>query len=222
MSAPPSTMHAHQPALRPALRGAMHRSSVPVAIFLTVLLAVRAPTAGTRAAVIFYGVCVVAMFTISGVYHLPSLFTRDRRVLKRLDHAAILLATAGTCTAVIVLATDGVTRVVMLALIWAVAAAGAAIRMVWLDGPPAAVGTVYLVSGWMALGFLPSLAKALSAVEIVLLFAGGVLYTVGAVVFALKRPNPWPSTFGYHEVFHAFVVAAAFCHWLSIYLLAGG
>jgi hemolysin III len=191
-----------------------------VAICLTVLLAVRAPTAGTRTAVIVYGVCVVAMLTISGVYHLPGLFTRDRRMLKRLDHAAILLATAGTYTAVIVLATNGVTRTVMLALVWTVAAAGVAVRMVWLDGPPGAVGSVYIVTGWMAVAYLPGFVRALSPLEIGLLVAGGVLYTVGAVVFALKRPNPWPSTFGYHEVFHAFVVVAAFCHWLSIYLLA--
>jgi hemolysin III len=207
--------------LRPALRGAIHRSSVPVAICLTILLAARAQTAGGRAGVIVYGACVVTMLTISGVYHLPSLWTRNRRLLKRLDHAAILVATAGTYTAVVVLGMAGTTQVVMLVLIWVVAGVGVAIRMAWLDGPRIAVGAVYLAVGWFALVNPPALARATSDVELALLAAGGVLYSLGAVTFAIKRPNPWPSVFGYHEVFHTLVVAAAFCHWLSIYLMAG-
>jgi hemolysin III len=217
-----STFDGEGQALRPALRGAMHRSSVPVAICLTVFLAVRAPTAGTRAVVIIYGVCVVAMLTISGIYHLPSLWESSRRrLLKRLDHAAILVATAGTYTAVIALGMTGTTRLVMLILVWVVAAAGVALRMAWLDGPRVAVGAVYLVVGWFALVHPPAFARALSTAEIVLLVIGGLLYTGGAVVFSLQRPNPWPATFGYHEVFHTCVVAAAFCHWVSVYLMVG-
>ncbi len=207
-------------ALRPALRGAIHRSSVPVAVCLTVFLAARAPTPGTRAVVIVYGACVVTMLTISGIYHLPSLWESSRRrLLKRLDHAAILVATAGTYTAVVALGMSGATRAVMLVLVWMLAAAGVAIRMVWLDAPRVAVGSVYLAVGWFALVQLPAFARAFSDVEIALLVAGGLLYTVGAVVFGLHRPNPWPSTFGYHEIFHACVVAAAFCHWMSVYLM---
>lgn len=206
--------------LRPALRGAIHRSSVPVAVCLTVFLALRAPTAGGRAGVIVYGACVVTMLTVSGIYHLPSLWTHNRRLLKRLDHAAILAATAGTYTAVVVLGMAGTTQVVMLVLIWIVAAVGVAIRMAWLDGPRIAVGAVYLGVGWFALVNPPALARATSDVELALLAAGGVLYSLGAVTFAVKRPNPWPAVFGYHEVFHTLVVAAAFCHWLSIYLMA--
>jgi hemolysin III len=208
--------------LRPALRGAMHRSSVPVAICLTIFLATRATTAGSRAVVIVYGACVVSMLTISGIYHLPSLWESSRRrLLKRLDHAAILVATAGTYTAVIALGMTGATRVVMLVLVWIVAAVGVAVRMAWLDGPRVAVGTVYVAVGWFALVHPPAFARALSSAEITLLVAGGLLYTVGAVVFSLRRPNPWPATFGYHEVFHACVVAAAFCHWVSVYLMVG-
>ena len=208
--------------LRPALRGALHRSSVPVAICLTVFLAAHASTAGSRAAVIVYGSCVVTMLTISGIYHLPSLWNSNRRrLLKRLDHSAILVATAGTYTAVIVLGMTGSTRVVMLVLVWIVAAVGVALRMAWLDGPRIAVGSVYLAVGWFALVHPPAFARALNTAEIALLVAGGLLYSVGAVVFALQRPNPWPATFGYHEVFHVCVVAAAFCHWVSVYLMVG-
>jgi hemolysin III len=206
--------------LRPALRGAMHRSAVPVAVCLAVLLAVRAPSGQARAAVIVYGSCVIAMLTVSGVYHLPSLFDRNRALLRRFDHSTILLAIAGTYTGVVVLSMSGVTEVVLLALAWAVAAAGIAVRMVWFEGPPVLVGVVYIAAGWLALVHPGAFVRALDARELALLVAGGMLYTAGAAVFALQRPNPWPSTFGYHEIFHACVVAAAFCHWLTIYLLA--
>ncbi len=206
--------------LRPALRGAIHRSSVPVAVCLAVLLAVRAPTAGTRAAAIIYGVCVVAMLTVSGVYHLPSLFTRDRRFLRRLDHATILIAIAGTYTGVIVLGMSGATRSVLLALVWTIAVVGIVLRMVWFEGPTILGAVVYLGTGWFLVVHPVAFLQALDGVELALLVAGGLLYTAGAVIFARGRPNPWPTTFGFHEVWHACVVAAAFCHWVSIYLLA--
>jgi hemolysin III len=206
--------------LRPALRGAIHRSSVPVAICLTVLLAVRAPSAGTRAAAIVYGVCVVAMLTVSGIYHLPSLFSRDRRFLRRLDHATILVAIAGTYTGVIVLGMSGATQVVLLALVWTIAVTGIVLRMVWFDGPTALGAVIYLGFGWFLVVHPVAFVQALSGPELALLAAGGLLYTAGAIIFAVGRPNPWPATFGFHEVWHTCVVAAAFCHWLSIYLLA--
>jgi hemolysin III len=207
------------PVLRPALRGAMHRSSVPVAICLTVLLAVRAPTGSALAAVIVYGVCVVAMLTVSGVYHLPSLFTRDRRVLRRLDHSTILLAIAGTYTGVIALAMSGTTAAVLLAVVWSTAGVGIVVRMVWFEAAVAGA-VVYLGCGWLALVHPTAFVQALSPGELSLLAAGGLLYTAGAVIFTLKRPDPWPATFGYHEVWHACVVAAALCHWVAVYLLA--
>jgi hemolysin III len=206
--------------LRPALRGAMHRSAVPVAICLTVLVAGRASTGSARAAVIVYGVCVVAMLTVSGVYHLPSLFSRDRRLLRRLDHSTILLAIAGTYTGVIALAMSGSTAAMLLIVVWATAVVGIVVRMVWFDA--AVLGAVvYLGTGWLALVHPTAFVSSLSAVELSLLAAGGLLYTTGAVAFAFQRPNPWPATFGFHEVWHACVVAAALCHWIAVYLLAG-
>jgi hemolysin III len=205
--------------LRPALRGALHRSSVPVAVCLTVVLAARASTPGTRAAAVVYGVCVVAMLTVSGVYHLPSLFHRDRRVLRRLDHSTIVVAIAGTYTGVIAIGMDGGTRVSLLALVWAMAALGIVARMLWFDAQVLA-GAVYFGLGWFGAVHPTAFLDALDSTELAFLVTGGLLYTVGAVLFALKRPNPWPATFGYHEVWHVFVVAAALCHWTSVYLLA--
>jgi hemolysin III len=215
-----AVLDAQAPSLRPALRGALHRAAVPVAICLTVVLAVRAPTAGSRVAAIIYGVCLVAMLTVSGIYHLPSLFDRDRRLLQRLDHSTILVATAGTYTGVIAIGMSGSTRIVMLVLVWLTAVVGIVVRMLWFH-VRALAAVVYLGLGWLVIANPTAFLRALDGAELGFLAAGGVLYTIGAVLFAVRRPNPWPATFGYHEVWHAFVVSAALCHWVSVYLLAG-
>ncbi len=206
--------------LRPSLRGAMHRWSVPVAITLTVLLAVRAGSGADRAAAIVYGICVTGMLATSGVYHAARFAGRERRFLRRLDHSMILVGISGTYTAVIVLALSGTTEVVLLTIAWSLAIIGVTIRMRWLDAPSGLVAAVYLVAGWQMLIDLPAYEAAITAGELSLLAVGGGLYTVGAVIYALKRPNPWPAVFGYHEVFHTLVVAAALCHWVAVWLIA--
>jgi hemolysin III len=207
--------------VRPALRGSLHRWSAPVAVVLSVLVAVRAPTGGTRAAVIVYGSCVTAMLALSGTYHARRLFERQRRLMRRLDHAAIFAAIAGTYTAVIVLALDGATRVVLLVLAWVIGGFGIGIRMLWFDAPSPVIAAVYVAAGWMVLLDVAAYVQALTGAELVWLAVGGGLYTLGAVAFALKRPNPWPAVFGYHEVFHTAVIAAALAHWFAVYSLAG-
>ena len=208
-------------ALRPALRGTLHRWSVPVAIALTAVLAVRVDTGGQLAAVLVYGACITSMLAVSGTYHARRLAHRERRFLRRLDHTMILVGTAGTYTAVIVLALDGTTRVVLLVVAWSFVVVGAAIRMLWLDAPPVLIALVYLVAGWQILLDIPAYTAALDAAELTMLAVGGGLYSVGAIVYARKRPNPWPAVFGFHEVFHSFVVAAAACHWVAVLLLTG-
>ena len=207
------------PVVRPALRGSMHRASVPVAIVLSIILVLRVDTAGQRVAMVVYGTCVTAMLAVSGTYHARRLAHRERRLLRRLDHTMILVGTAGTYTAVITLAFDGATRVVLLIVAWACVVVGGAIRMLWLDAPAALIALVYLVAGWQVLLDIPAYLEALDAAELTMLAVGGGLYSVGAVVYALKRPNPWPAVFGFHEVFHTFVVLAAACHWVSVLLL---
>ena len=205
--------------LRPALRGTMHRWSVPAAVALTVIVAVRVDTGGQLAAMVVYGLAVTAMLAVSGTYHARRLAHRERRFLRRLDHTMILVGTAGTYTAVIVLALDGATRVVLLVVAWSFVLVGGAIRMLWLEAPPGLIALVYLVAGWQILLDIPAYSAALDAAELTMLAVGGGLYTVGAVVYALKRPNPWPAVFGFHEVFHTFVVLGAACHWVSVLLL---
>lgn len=207
--------------LRPSLRGTLHRWSVPVAITLTVLLSVRASGAEDRAAALVYGLGVTAMLASSGVYHSARFAAGDRRFLRRLDHSMILVGISGTYTAVIVLALDGAEQVVLLAVAWGLAIVGVTIRMRWLDAPSGLVAAVYLFAGWQMMFDLPAYEAGLTAAELSLLAVGGGLYTVGAIIYACKRPNPWPAVFGYHEVFHTLVVAAALCHWVAIWLLAG-
>ncbi len=206
-------------ALRPALRGSMHRWSVPVAIALTVIVAVRVDTGGQLAAMIIYGVCVTAMLAVSGTYHARRLAHRERRFLRRLDHTMILVGIAGTYTAVITLAFDGTTRVVLLVIAWSFVVVGGAIRMLWLDAPAGLIAAVYLVAGWQALLDIPAYVDALDAAELTMIAVGGGLYSVGAIIYSLKRPNPWPAVFGFHEVFHTCVVLGAACHWVAVLLL---
>ena len=209
------------PVVRPALRGSVHRAAVPVAVVLTLVLVARTEGAGERAAVIVYGASVTGMLAVSGTYHLRRLWHRERRLLRRVDHTMILVATAGTYTAVIVLALDGTTRVVLLVVAWALVLVGAAIRMLWLDAPSGLVALVYVVAGWQMLLDVPAYVGALSTAELVMLAVGGACYSVGAGVYAAHRPDPWPAVFGYHEVFHALVVLGALCHWVAVALLVG-
>lgn len=205
--------------LRPWLRGSFHRWGVPVAIVLTVVLALRAHTGGERATVIVYGICLSLMLSSSGLLHARRYSHRPRRFLRRLDHAMIHVGIAGTYTAVMVLALDGATRIVLLIVAWTLAVLGVAARMIWMDARRGLIAAVYLVAGWQLMLDLPAYMDGMSSVELGLLAVGGLLYTIGAVLFALRRPDPWPRVYGYHEVWHTFVVAAAFLHWLSIYLL---
>jgi hemolysin III len=204
---------------RPALRGSLHRGSVPVAIALTVVLALRAGAGGRVASVVLYGACVTAMLAVSGTYHARRFAHRQRQLLRRLDHAMILVATAGTYTAVIVLAIGGATRVVLLALAWALVISGVAVRMLWLEAPRVVVALVYLVAGWQVLVALPVYTAALDGAELTMLAVGGLCYSVGAVVYACRRPDPWPTVFGHHEVFHALVIGGAACQWVAVLLL---
>lgn len=206
-------------ALRPSLRGSLHRWSAPIAVLLTAWLAAGPQSGGSRAAVIVYGACVVVMLTASGVYHMARWSPPVKHTLRRVDHAAILLAIGGTYTGVIATSMSGPTRTGMLVLTWAVAAIGVGLRVFWFHAPGFVLALVYIGFGWMLMVRPGAFLDALTVGELAWLAAGGLAYTAGAVFFAAKRPNPWPRTFGYHEVWHTFVVTAAFCHFVAIALI---
>jgi hemolysin III len=205
------------PQARPLLRGKLHAAAV-------VLLAASAPwlwsvaeTGATRSAIVVYLLGVGAMLAVSAIYHVPEWGEAAKRGLRRADHSAIFLCIAGTYTPLLVVATDGWFRTTMLVAIWAGAIAGIAIANIWIHARPWVVATPYVVLGWVSVLLLPALLR-LSSVVTGLVIAGGVAYTLGAVVYARKRPDPWPRVFGFHELFHALTIIAVAAHWMSVWL----
>ncbi|MFP4634982.1 MAG: PAQR family membrane homeostasis protein TrhA [Nitriliruptoraceae bacterium] len=202
---------------RPLLRGKLHAAAV-------VLLAASAPwlwsiaeRGAPRLTVVVYLLGVGAMLAVSAVYHVPEWGESAKRALRRADHSAIFLGIAGTYTPLLLVATDGWFQTTMLAAIWAGAAAGIAIANIWIHARPWVVATPYVVLGWVSVLLLPALLR-LSTTVTGLVIAGGVAYTLGAVVYARKRPDPWPRVFGFHELFHALTVVAVATHWTSVSL----
>ncbi len=203
----------------PQFRGTLHRWSVPFAVAMSVWLVARARGADVKAGMAVYGICIVTMLTVSGVYHLPRLSSALRTALRRADHSTILLAIAGSYTGVIVAGMSGTTRLVLLVGTWAVAAVCIGLRLFWFDCPAYVLGLVYVGAGWSVLLNPGAYLRALDGAEIAMLVSGGMLYLIGALTLGLRWPDPWPRTFGYHEVFHTFVVLAALCHWGGLFLL---
>jgi hemolysin III len=207
--------------VRPRWRGVIHRwAAVSLAPVFAVLVWA-APDAPSASAVTIHGLGVVGMLAVSATYHSGRLSPATTQVFKRIDHATILLAIAGTYTAVTVLALDGADQARMLWIVGVGAAAGVAVRMAWLDAPYPLTAAVYLVVGWSALADLPAYAAGTTAVELALVVAGGLVYTAAGVVYALHRPVLAPATFGYHELFHALTVVGAACHVAAVALLLG-
>jgi hemolysin III len=204
------------PEVRPRWRGLIHRAAAAVAVPAFIVLVVLAPSAGDRLAVAIYGAGVTTMLGVSAVYHSGRLSPRATQVFKRIDHSTILLAIGGSYTAVTVLSLTGTERTVMLVVVWVATAVGIVIRMSWLDAPYPVVAVVYLVVGWIALVDIPGYVAAMSAFQLIMIVVGGLLYTGGGVVYAVHRPNPVPGVFGYHEVFHALVVAGATAHYVAV------
>jgi hemolysin III len=204
------------PPRRPVLRGWLHLAGlVAVAVAGPILIA-HARSAGAAAALTVYVCSIAALFGVSAAFHRVRWSPVARRRMRRADHATIFIGIAGTYTAVGGLALGGWSRVFILCLVWAGAVGGITLRQVWLEAPKWAVAVPYVVVGWSALAVLPELVHSLGGLGFGLLLAGGAFYTLGAVVYALRRPDPWPAVFGYHEIFHACTIAGAALHFVVI------
>ncbi len=199
--------------VKPRLRGWLHLGAIPVAAVLCLALLVVAPTTGARAALAVYTVTSVLLFAVSALYHRGSWSRGMDAFLRRLDHANIFLIIAGTYTPFAVLLLPPAQARVLLAVVWSGAIAGVLFRLFWLHAPRWAYVAAYVALGWVAGFFVVDIVRAGGAAILVLLVLGGLLYTVGAVVYATRKPDPSPRWFGYHEVFHACTVAA----WLAMY-----
>jgi hemolysin III len=201
---------------RPRMRGLLHHASFDITLVLGTLLVVSARGSLATAAVATYAGSVCGMFGVSALYHRVAWRPCVRRWLQRLDHAVIFLLIAGTYTPVLLLKTPRPFGAALLGVVWGLALTGVVVRMVWLDAPERLVGAVYLGLGWLGVIALPVLWPRVGFVGVCLIVAGGVLYTLGALVYHRRWPDPTPAVFGFHEVFHAFVCAAVACHYVAI------
>jgi hemolysin III len=197
-------------AARPLWRGRSHAYAFFAAVLGAVLLVAFAPDGRARLALSIYGVTVAGLFGVSALYHrIPWRSASARAWMRRADHAMIFLLIAGTYTPFAVLVLHGTLATVILITVWAGALGGIILKLGWIDAPKWLAALFYVALGWVAVAAFPGLLKHAGVGSTILVALGGVLYTIGAVVYATRRPDPSPLVFGYHEVFHALVIAAA-------------
>ncbi|WP_433243075.1 PAQR family membrane homeostasis protein TrhA [Streptosporangium sp. CA-135522] len=205
--------------IKPRLRGWLHAGTLPVALIAGFVLVALGPTLQARLAAAVYAITSGLLFGISATYHRGTLSPRLEEVLRRLDHANIYLIIAGTYTPFAILALDGAARVVVLGVIWAGAIAGVLFRVLWTGAPRWLSTALYIGLGWTAAFVLPQLLAGAGVVAVALVLVGGLLYTAGGVVYGLRRPDPSPRWFGFHEVFHALTVAAYLVQYVAVSLV---
>lgn len=214
--------HDHGAPSTPRLRGSLHAAAFPVAVAAGAVLVFAAPSLQARVAAAVYAVTAALLFGVSALYHRGKWTPPVRAVLRRLDHANIFLIIAGTYTPFTILLLDSPSAQILLTLVWVGALAGAVFRICWLSAPRWLYVPIYLGLGWAATFWLPSFGARGGAAVLSLIIAGGLLYSVGAVIYGLKRPNPSPRWFGFHEVFHACTLAGFATHHVGIWLAAFG
>jgi hemolysin III len=207
------------PDTRPRARGWIHLFSFFGAIIAAAVLVPLAAAQGPRAgwSVTVYCLTICGLFGISALYHRRRWAPRGWKIMKRLDHSMIFLFIAGTYTPFALLAVDQPLGTWVLAGVWAAALAGVGLKMSWPTAPRWVGVPLYIGLGWVAVFILTDILQLAGVASLVLLAAGGLLYTVGGISYGIKKPNPWPGTFGYHEVFHAMTVVAAICHYIAVY-----
>ena len=205
--------------LKPTWRGWIHAGTFPVAIAAGIVLIVLAEGPAAKWAAAVFMATSVLLFGNSALYHRFNWKPTTKAVLKRIDHANIMLLIAGTYTPIAVLALPPQKGLLLLALVWSGALLGILFRVFWINAPRWLYVALYLLLGWAAVMYLVDLLQA-SVAMMVLVIVGGLLYTGGAVCYALKKPNPWPGHFGFHEIFHVCTVLAFLCHWTACLLIA--
>lgn len=208
-----------QAELKPTWRGWIHAGTFPVAIAAGIVLITLADGAVAKWACAVFMATSVLLFGNSALYHRFDWGPRTKAVLKRIDHANIMLLIAGTYTPIAVLALPPQKGILLLTLVWTGALLGILFRVFWINAPRWLYVALYLLLGWAAVMYLGDLLQA-SVAMMVLVIVGGLLYTGGAVCYALKKPNPWPARFGFHEIFHVCTVLAFLCHWTACLLIA--
>ena len=201
--------------VKPRLRGWLHVGMVPLALAAAIVLFVLAPT-DARWAVAVYGTTAMLLFGVSAVYHRIDWRPRAHAVFKRLDHANIFLIIAGSYTPFAVLLLQPGPGRILLAVVWCGSLAGVAFRVLWVGAPRWLYVPVYIALGWVAVFFIRDFLSTGGPSVVVLIVIGGVFYSLGGLIYAIKRPNPWPRWFGFHEIFHAFTVAGFLAQYAAV------
>jgi hemolysin III len=210
--------------VRPRFRGVTHKYAFFASLITGAVLLLVAPTRKAGAAAAIYAASVSALFGTSALYHRITWQPSARRWMRRLDHSMIFVLIAGTYTPFAVLVLHGTLAKVVLAVVWGGALLGIVLKLVWIDSPKWLIATVYIALGWVGVVTIPQMASRAGIGAVTLLVVGGLLYTAGAVIYALRRPDPSPRIFGYHEIFHLLVIAAAATHYAAVvaYALPAG
>ncbi len=205
--------------VRPTWRGWIHTVTTPVAVAAGIVLIALADGPEAKWASAVFALTSLLLFGNSALYHRVDWSPKVKRALKRVDHANIFLLIAGTYTPLALLALPPAQGTVLLAVVWVGAVLGVAFRVFWIGAPRWSYVILYLALGWAAVLYFGPLFAA-NAAAMVLVAVGGLLYTAGAIVYGVKRPNPVPGRFGFHEIFHACTVLAFLCHWTATLLIA--
>ena len=202
--------------VKPKLRGWMHAASAPLTLAAGIVLVVLSPTASTRIGSAVFATSALVLFTVSGIYHRGTWCPKVWRFLRRFDHANIFLLIAGSYTPFTLLLLHGADRVVLLSVVWTGAVLGVLFRVVWNDAPRWLYTPIYIALGWAAVFYFGDFVDTASTAVLVLMAVGGGLYTLGGVVYGIKRPDPFPRWFGFHEVFHTLTIAAFVSHYVGV------
>jgi hemolysin III len=205
---------------KPRLRGWLHAYAFFVAVACGVVLcslAAARPGWTPFVSCTVYSLTVCGLFGTSALYHRRVWSERGYQIMRRLDHSMIFVFIAGTYTPFCLLLLSGRKATILLTVVWSGALLGVALKLIWPHAPRWLSAPLYLGLGWVAVAVLPDILHQGGVAALVLLIAGGAAYSVGAVFYALRRPNPWPTVFGHHEFFHACTLVAAICHHIAIY-----
>jgi hemolysin III len=202
---------------RPRFRGVSHQYAFFASLITGAVLILIAPTRKATTAAAIYAVSVSGLFGASALYHRITWRRPSARAwMRRLDHSMIFVLIAGTYTPFALLVLHGTLANVVLAILWGGALGGVVLKLAWVDAPKWLMAAIYLALGWVGVATIPQMASRAGIGAVTLLAVGGVLYSAGAVVYALRRPDPSPRVFGYHEIFHVLVIAAAAVHYAAI------
>jgi hemolysin III len=202
--------------VKPHLRGWLHAATAPLTLAAGIVLIALSPNAATRVGSAVFTATALVLFTVSAIYHRGTWSPRVWAFLRRFDHANIFLLIAGSYTPFTLLLLDGTARTLLLAVVWTGAVLGVLFRIFWADAPRWLYVPIYIALGWAAIFFIGDFVSNAGTAVLVLMGVGGQLYTLGGVVYGVKRPNPSPRWFGFHEVFHTLTIAAFVTHYVGV------